>query len=313
MRRHGLDLLSAAQLGAEAAVTTVSGSAAVLAVASCVSSPGHAVLMPGWICSGVVNAVIHAGMRPVMVDIDESFGMSPVHADGIAATAEIGFVLYAPYGGFAIDLALWQRWAEGHDVPLVIDLAQTPDPLVWRKATARAVAVVSSFRVGKPLGAEGGGVVAGGQEIVDQVRLFLNGGRDGQGRKVGVGLELRMHPTAEAAAYRALSTYGDHVYAWREATRDALSTARSGLLPSWAQAEVALSRLPRLDGVGRPLHPDATFRGEPWRRAVRERLGPWREPPLPRLEALYDRVTVTKVVPAQHRGVPFVTSEDASV
>lgn len=290
-----LEVLVAEALGCEEATAAVSGCAAMLAVTSCATRAGRAVLLPGWICSGVVHAVLLAGMRPVLVDVDDAFLMSTTHADRVAASTEVGMVLYAPYGGFAPDLARWRHWADLHDVPLVVDLAQVPDPEIWHQATAQATALVSSFRPGKPLGAAGGGIVAGGAEIVEECRRFLNGGKDDLGRKVAIGMDLRLAAPAARSAMSAVTAQGSRVPAWRHATRLALSGA--AVFPGWQNADVALSRIPRVDGAGRRLHPDAMFGDRAWRAAVTDRLGAWSGPPLRNLEALYERVTVTKIHP----------------
>ncbi|GGL42417.1 DegT/DnrJ/EryC1/StrS family aminotransferase [Planomonospora parontospora] len=312
MRRRELELRAAESLGCERAAVAASGCAAVLALTSCLAAPGRTVLMPGWICSGVVHAVLLAGMRPALVDVDEAFLMSTAHADMIAASTDVGLVLYAPYGGHAPDMETWRDWSARHGVSLVIDLAQTPDTEVWRQAAVHSTVLVSSFRSGKPLGGAGGGVVAGGADIVEDVRTFLNGGKDDHGRKIAFGLELHLHDGAVRAALSALTLHGRRMDAWRTATREALRDAGSALPPGWRKAAVALSRFPRLDGRGKRLHPDTTFGDRAWRRTAADRLGPWSDPPLPRLGKLYDRVTVTKIQPHRDGGddVTSATSEE---
>lgn len=282
----------------ERAAVTVSGSAALLAAACCLARPGTAALVPGWICSGVVYALIHAGLRPLLLDVDDTFAMALDHADAAASQHEVGLVVFALFGGLPHGLDAWSAWARRHGVPFVADVAQSPDPSVWRAAARAGTAVITSFRPGKPLGAEGGGAVAGDATLIRDIQRYLGGGRDEEGRKVAFGLELALHPAPRAAASRVLAAHEGRVEAWRDLSRSVLAAA-SALLPGWRDCAVALSRVPRTDGIGRALHPDATFR-IPTRYAVVEaRLGPGAEPARPRLEDLYNRLTVTRVEPEE--------------
>lgn len=142
-----------------------------------------------------------------------------------------------------------------------------------------------------------GGLLTGPASIVDQVRTYLAGGRDPTGRKVGFGLELPLHPCTAEAAYDALVRHADRVPTWRRATRKAIERAPESLLPGWRSCMESLSRLPRLDGEGVRLHPDATFLVDARRHAVQQRFGDGPDPDLPRLRALYDRVSVTRIHP----------------
>lgn len=293
-----LERLGATAFGMGAAVSTVSGSAAVLAAASCLAVPGQTAIVPGWICSGVIYALIHAGLRPVMIDVGPDFDAAVDHAAAVARTHNIGMAIYAPYGGNPVGLGEWCGWARHMEIPLLIDLAQAPDPQVWQLAAGTGAAIITSFRAGKPLGAEGGGLIAGPHELIEKVRLFLAGGRDSAGRKIALGFELPMHPDAARFAYAALAAHPAGVPAWRDNARSALHELRHELLPGWDRiAGIALSRIPCLGGQGTPLHPDATYRTAAIREAVQHRLGQPDQPELPRLAALYDRIRVVKVTP----------------
>ncbi|HET8681159.1 MAG TPA: DegT/DnrJ/EryC1/StrS family aminotransferase [Micromonosporaceae bacterium] len=317
-----LEADAAEAFGTESAVSTVSGSAAVMAAASCLATPGQAALLPGWVCSGVVYALIHAGLRPVPVDVGPDLSASVTHARTLLTRYDVGLAVYAPYGGSPRDLPAWAEWAHRNGVPLLVDLAQAPDPAVWRVASRAGAVAVTSFRGGKPLGADGGGVAAGSPELLGRIRLFLAGGRDGAGRKVALGLELPLHPAAADAARAVLAAHPAAVPAWRESTRQALEQLRDVLLPGWGDAlpgwgglQPAVSRVPCLGGPGTPLHPDRTYQLPAVREAVAARLGagaaaagrnPAEELPVPGLGALYDRLRVVKVRPgAQYAGARY--------
>jgi dTDP-4-amino-4,6-dideoxygalactose transaminase len=153
--------------------------------------------VPGWICSGVFHALLLAGLRPVPVDIDASFALSQASAEA-AYTSDTSLLVSAPFGGYAPDVAAWLAWAAHRDLPVIADLVQAPDPAVWSSIAAHVPAALTSFRPGKPLGAAGGGLIAGSQQVVEAARTFLNAGCDSGGLKVALGIELPL--TAEAAA-----------------------------------------------------------------------------------------------------------------
>jgi dTDP-4-amino-4,6-dideoxygalactose transaminase len=277
----------------EDSVATTSGAAAVLAACSALSGPLRSALVPGWICQSVLNAVLLAGMRPVLTDIDDGFSM--VEPDVVPE--DIALVLYAPYGGHAPDLEYWLGWADRRNVPLLLDFAHVADIGLWRDAARSNRLMVTSFKGSKPISALGGGLLTGPAELVDRAHSFVRGGLDSHGGKTGLGLDLRMPPAEAVAAEAALRRFPELTRPWREATRRELRQ-HGGLFKGWAESAHALSRIPRLNGRGLPLNPEATMRSRGWRDAVAARFPENPVQPPPRhLENVYDLLRLTKVRP----------------
>jgi dTDP-4-amino-4,6-dideoxygalactose transaminase len=292
-----LELLGAALFGTADAVTTLSGTTAMLTLACCLGRPGTRALVPGWICSGVFHALLLAGLRPVPVDIDASFALSRASAEA-GYTSDTSLLIYAPFGGYAPDVAAWLAWAARRDLPVIADLVQAPDPAVWRSVTAHVPAAITSFRPGKPLGAAGGGLIAGSQQVVEAARTFLNAGRDACGLKVALGIELPLTAEAAASALHRLGRLPGQLAAWRSLTGQALRAAAATCLPGWAGYPYGLSRIPLRQGPGQRLNPDRSYRGAGWRRALSERFGVNEQAALPTLDELYDQVMIRSIHPA---------------
>jgi dTDP-4-amino-4,6-dideoxygalactose transaminase len=291
---HLLETLGTSLFHTEDAVATVSAAAGLLALACHLGRPGTLALVPGWICSEVFHVLILAGLRPSPVDVEKDFTMSLQAAERISAKvgAEISLVVYAPFGGHAPDFEDWLKWAQQRQVTLIADLVQSPDLEVWQKIAPRVTAAITSFRSGKPLGASGGGLIAGRQMVIEAARTFFNAGRDRRGRKVSLGVNLSLAAEAAEAARRRLARQVQLCTEWRALTRKKLLAAEAWCLPGWTQSSHALSKIPCLQGPGRPLNPDATYRSSVWRQAVRERFGAVADEPLPNLEALYEKIRV---------------------
>lgn len=104
-----------------------------MAAGACLSAPGQAALLPEWICSGAVYGLVHAGVRPVLCDVDDTFNMSLQHAQEVAERFDVAMVVLAPYGGFPVEFGRWEAWASMSGAALVADVAQAPDTLAWRR------------------------------------------------------------------------------------------------------------------------------------------------------------------------------------
>lgn len=292
-----LETLGATLFGTQDAVTTLSGTTAVLTLACCLGRPGTKALVPGWICSGVFHALLLAGLRPVPIDIDPRFALSLSSAQA-RYTRDTSLLIYAPFGGYAPAFATWLTWARQRDLSVIADLVQSPDPALWRGIAAQAPAVVTSFRPGKPLGAAGGGFIAGSQPVVEAARTFLNAGRDpSSGLKVALGIELPLPESAAEAALHRLARQPGLVADWRRLSGQVLRSAQTCCLPGWDGYPYGLARIPLRQSTGQRLNPDRTYRCAGWRRALFERCGISDNSELPTLDELYDHVTISSVNP----------------
>jgi len=295
-----LETLGATLFGTEGALATPSGATALLAVASCLGRPGTRALLPGWMCSGVFYALLLAGLRPVPVDIDRRFALSLPSAEA-RYTSDTSLLIYAPFGGYAPDVATWMAWAKQRNLLVIADLVQSPDPALWCTLATEVPALLTSFRPGKPLGAGGGGLIAGRQTVVEAARTFLNGGFDHSGRKVSPGIELPLAEEAGEAACRRLEEQPALIADWRRLSRRILHTSQATCLPGWIESPYALSKIPLRQHTGARLNPDMTYRCLGLRQSMIARYGVVDETVLPTLDELYNTVTIRRVDPYRGR------------
>jgi hypothetical protein len=247
-------------------------------------------------CSGVFHALLLAGLRPLPVDIDARFALSLSSAQE-RYTSETSLLIYAPFGGYAPDVATWIAWARQRDLIVIADLVQSPDPALWRALAADVPALLTSFRPGKPLGAGGGGLIAGRQAVVEAARTFLNGGLDRLGRKVSPGIELPLAEETAKAALRRLAQQPALIADWRRLSGQILRTSQATCLPGWAESPYGLSKIPLRQCAGARLNPDMTYRCAGWRQALFARYGVIDETVLATLDEVYNRVTIRRVDP----------------
>lgn len=295
-----LEALGATLFGTEDALATPSGATALLALACCLGRPGTRALLPGWMCSGVFYALLLAGLRPVPIDIDQRFALSLPSAQA-RYTSDTSLLIYAPFGGYAPDIATWVAWARQRDLLVIADLVQSPDPALWCALAAEVPALLTSFRPGKPLGAGGGGLIAGRQAVVEAARVFLNGGLDHRGQKASLGMELPLASEASEAACRRLAQQPALMADWRRLSKQILHTSQATCLPGWTECPYALSKIPLHQRTGVRLNPDMTYRCAGWRQAMIARYGEADETVLPTLNELYTAVRIRRVDPSGGR------------
>jgi hypothetical protein len=291
-----LAALGVSLFGTEDAVGTQSGATALLALGCCLGRPGTHVLLPGWMCSGVFYALLLAGLRPVPVDIDQRFALSLPSAEQ-RYTSETSLLIYAPFGGYAPDVAAWIAWARQRDLLVIADLVQSPDPALWRALATEVPALLTSFRPGKPLGAGGGGLIAGRQPVVEAARTFLNGGLNRCGQKVSPGIELPLAEVTAAAACRRLAEQPALLAEWRSVSAEILHSSQAACLPGWSESPYGLSKIPLLQRTGPRLNPDMTYRCAGWKQALFARYGVHDDTVLTTLDELYNSVTIRRVDP----------------
>ncbi|GLZ08317.1 spore coat polysaccharide biosynthesis protein SpsC [Actinomadura sp. NBRC 104412] len=161
------------------------GAAHVVAVASCTTAlelclramdlpPGSAVLTPSLTFCGAINAILHAGHRPVLVDIDEDT-LVPSPATVAAAAERAGrpaAMVVQNQGGYPVDVPALTE-AAGLDWTRVIeDVAHGPGAgRDGAHAGSSSYAACFSFYATKnlPIG-EGGAVATSDQDFADRIR-----------------------------------------------------------------------------------------------------------------------------------------------
>ncbi len=114
----------AERVGAEAALTTSSGSAAsTLALAALGIGAGDEVLTPSLTCLGVVNAISRAGAKPVFVDVDPDTLTMDADAAAAAVTPRTAAIVPVHYAGHPADLDALTAIAAEHGLSIIEDIA----------------------------------------------------------------------------------------------------------------------------------------------------------------------------------------------
>ncbi|MFA1548456.1 DegT/DnrJ/EryC1/StrS family aminotransferase [Actinomadura chokoriensis] len=162
------------------------GAAHVVAVASCTTAlelclraldlpPGSAVLTPTLTFCGAINAILHAGHVPVLVDIDEdTLVPSPGTVRAAARRTTPAAMIVQNQGGYPVDVAALADAAGLDRTRVVEDAAHGPGAARdGRKVGSESFAACFSFYATKnlPIG-EGGAVASSDQEFADRIRAM---------------------------------------------------------------------------------------------------------------------------------------------
>ncbi|MBE1531270.1 DegT/DnrJ/EryC1/StrS family aminotransferase [Actinomadura algeriensis] len=162
------------------------GAAHVVAVASCTTAlelslralglpPGSAVLTPSLTFCGAINAILHAGHRPVLVDIDEdTLVPSPRTVAAAAGRVAAAAMIVQNQGGYPVDVAALADAAGLDRTRVIEDAAHGPGAARDGAPVGSAsLAACFSFYATKnmPIG-EGGAVASGDREFADRVRAM---------------------------------------------------------------------------------------------------------------------------------------------
>ncbi|MFD0692059.1 DegT/DnrJ/EryC1/StrS family aminotransferase [Actinomadura fibrosa] len=162
------------------------GAAHVVAVASCTTAlelclramdlpPGSAVLTPSLTFCGAINAILHAGHRPVLVDIDEdTLVPSPETVAAAAARTRPAAMVVQNQGGYPVDVAALTEAAGLDRTRVVEDAAHGPGAARdGAPVGSSSYAACFSFYATKnmPIG-EGGAVATSDPDFADRVRAM---------------------------------------------------------------------------------------------------------------------------------------------
>ncbi|MVZ98823.1 DegT/DnrJ/EryC1/StrS family aminotransferase [Actinomadura sp. LD22] len=162
------------------------GAAHVVAVASCTTAlelclrglelpPGSAVLTPSLTFCGAINAILHAGHRPVLVDIDEdTLVPSPETVAAAAARVDPAAMIVQNQGGYPVDVAALADAAGLDRTRVIEDAAHGPGAARGgRPVGSESFAACFSFYATKnmPIG-EGGAVATSDEGLQEKVRAM---------------------------------------------------------------------------------------------------------------------------------------------
>ncbi|WP_030169244.1 DegT/DnrJ/EryC1/StrS family aminotransferase [Spirillospora albida] len=162
------------------------GAAHVVAVASCTTAlelclramglpPGSPVLTPSLTFCGAINAILHAGHRPVLVDIDEdTLVPSPETVAAAAARVKPAAMVTQNQAGYPVDVPALAAAAGLDRSRIVEDTAHGPGAARGGAPVgSSSFAACFSFYATKnlPIG-EGGAVATSDEELADRVRAM---------------------------------------------------------------------------------------------------------------------------------------------
>lgn len=167
-------------VGVRGGVATSSGTAALhLVLLALGLGPGDEVVVPSYVCSAVLYAVLHTGARPVVVDVrPEDFNIDP---EGVrrARTPRARALIVPHVFGAAADLEALSRCG----LPVIEDVAQALGAHYGgRPVGSFGVASICSFYATKLItsGGEGGMVLSDDPVLLRRVRaLSAPDGRSG--------------------------------------------------------------------------------------------------------------------------------------
>jgi dTDP-4-amino-4,6-dideoxygalactose transaminase len=133
---------------------------------------GDEVLVPSMSFVATAAAVVHAGATPVFVDI-EAPDRPHMSLDGArrAVSPRTRAIMVMHYGGFAVDLPEWRRFADEHGLLLFEDAAHVAG-LVGATGVVSDAAAFSFFTNKNMTTAEGGMVVVADEARREHVRLL---------------------------------------------------------------------------------------------------------------------------------------------
>jgi len=196
----------AAACGARHAVGVGNGTDAIaLALRALDIGAGDEVIVPAMTAAYTALAVIAAGARPVIVDVErDTLTMDP-DACAAAITARTRAIVPVHLYGQPADMDAIRNVAARHSLAIVEDCCQAH--LATEQGVAvgtRADAAAFSFYPTKNLGAlgDGGAVITSSEALAARVRVLRNGGQQERAHHVEAGVNSRLDDL-QAAILRA--------------------------------------------------------------------------------------------------------------
>jgi perosamine synthetase len=180
-------------VGAEKAVTTVSGTVALTAAAKALGlEPGDEILVPAYGVISTINGLASAGLRPRLVDIDAITGCLSPDAVAEATTPRTRAVCFVNFSGFTGDnLNGIASLCADRRLPLIEDAACA----LGHSHDGRAAGTFGdvgtfSFSVPKVLTTgQGGALIARDPAVLDRAAAYMDHG-DLEWRKTNVNREI---------------------------------------------------------------------------------------------------------------------------
>jgi dTDP-4-amino-4,6-dideoxygalactose transaminase len=201
----------AAHTGTRHAVAVNSGTAALhLALLAVGVGPGDEVIVPAFTFAATANVVLHAGARPVFVDVcDADFGIDLARAEAAMTPrtrAIVGVHLY----GQTCEVEALAKLCAGRGVALVEDAAQAVGASMGgRPAGAFGVAAFSFYATKNLTTGEGGMVTTDDDAVAERARLLRSQGERTRYVTDEAGYNYRMTEMAAALGAAQLARLGE--------------------------------------------------------------------------------------------------------
>lgn len=155
---------------------------------------GDEVIVPDMTFIATAEAVVRAGLHPVLADVDEQAVLTPRQA-AAALTSRTRAVLPVHLYGYPAPMPELMAWAEKHHLLVVEDVAQAHGAFVGgRHAGSWGQVAAFSFYPGKNLGAlgDGGAVVTDDADLAHHIRVLANYGAERKYHHTHLGLNSRL-------------------------------------------------------------------------------------------------------------------------
>ena len=167
-----------------------------------------------------VEAIIAAGYRPVLVDVDPTTYLMDLDQLEPARTSRTVAVVPVHLYGQMVDMERLSRWSRRHGLAIVEDAAQAPGARSGVTGPGHlSDAAAFSFYPGKNLGAWGdaGAVISNDHAVATGIAQLLDHGRTDKFTHSRIGCNARMD-AIQAAVLRVKLRYLDR---WNDARRQA--------------------------------------------------------------------------------------------
>ena len=211
------------------AVGVGSGTDAIIcAVRELGLGPGDEVVTCAHTFSGVVSALVQAGVEPRLADADSSSGLLDVRAVDEALSPRTRAVLAVHLYGHPVELASVIDLCEKRDLLLLEDAAQAHGALYdGRPVGSFGAAAMLSFHPSKNLGAygDGGAVLTSSDSLATRLRVVRNLGKSGKYEFSAIGPNSKLD-TVQAAI---LDVKLRHLDAWVDRRRALAARYLEGL------------------------------------------------------------------------------------
>jgi dTDP-4-amino-4,6-dideoxygalactose transaminase len=189
-----------------------------LILRACNIGPGDEVITVSWTFFATIEAIIHAGATPVLVDIDPAtYCLDPSKLEA-AITPRTKAIIPVHIFGHPADMDPINEIAKAHGLLVIEDACQAHGAMYkGKRAGSLGDAAAFSFYLSKNLGGygEGGIITTTSEQIAEQVTLLRNHGHESKYAHKIVGYNARLDEI-QAAMLRVKLQYLEE---WNEARR----------------------------------------------------------------------------------------------